>query len=269
MWESIARARSFLFVPGHRPDRFAKAVGSGADAIVLDLEDAVGPELKQRARENVFRWLAEGGSGIVRINGTDSPWYEDDVAMLGGSSRAVMFPKVTCADHISDLLNRLPANSCVLPVLETASGILRALEICAENGILRVVFGNADLASELGIDLADRIALGHARAHVVLASAACGLTSPVDGATASVTDEDALIGDAEHAAALGFSAKVCLHPRQVPAVNAAFTPSAADLQWARDVLAAVGDGSVGVLNSQVVGKPIIDRAQRMLSLGRP
>lgn len=263
--DPVARARTLLYAPGHRPDRFTKALESGADVIVLDLEDAVGPDLKCAARDNVHRWLSVGGPGMVRINGVDSPWHEDDMAMLDGRPCAVILPKAADGEQVAGVLNRLADGSCVVPLLETATGVLGARNVCAAPSVVRIIFGSADLASELGIDHTDRRALAYARSQVVLASAACGLAPPVDGVTSSVTDERTLIADAEDAAALGFTGKSCLHPRQVPVVQAVFTPSAEDLRWARDVLAAAGNGSAIAMNGEVVGKPVVDRARSLLS----
>lgn len=263
--QNLARARTLLYAPGHRPDRFVKAVESGADVVVLDLEDAVRPELKSEARENIHRWLSDGGAGIVRVNGVDSPCHEEDLNMLAGRQCAVILPKVSSPAEVEGLLERLAVGSLVLPLLETAAGILNALDVCAVPGVVRAVFGSADLALELGIDHTDRTAVAFARSQVVLASAACGVAPPVDGVTSSITDVQRLIADAEDAAALGFTGKSCLHPRQVPVVGPIFTPSAEDLRWARQVLAAAGDGSLATLDGQVIGKPVVDRARRLLS----
>ncbi|WP_162605305.1 aldolase/citrate lyase family protein [Jiangella ureilytica] len=113
-WSHLARARSLLFVPGNRPDRFAKAAGSGADDIVLDIEDAVAPPAKATARENIGRWLANGGAGVVRINDPSTQWYDDDVAMLAARPCAVMLAKVTAPGQVWELLGRLAPGSCVL-----------------------------------------------------------------------------------------------------------------------------------------------------------
>src|SRR5262249_50106718 len=104
IWNYAARARSFLFVPGHRHDRFEKAAGSGADAIVLDLEDAVADDMKDEARDNVQRWLAADGTGVVRINAIDTPWYENDVAALSDRPCAVMFPKASTPHQVVGLM---------------------------------------------------------------------------------------------------------------------------------------------------------------------
>lgn len=260
----VLRARSFLFVPGYRPDRFAKAAASGADGIVLDLEDSVGPDRKEAAREHVREWLAAGHPGVVRINSSDTPWYDDDVAMVSDHSCVVMLPKVIRVGDVTDVVSRLAEGSTVMAILETAESILSARTICAAPGVVRAIFGNADLGSELGVDPGDQTALAFARAQTVFASAAAGLVPPVDGATTAITDDKVAEADALHALAMGFTGKACLHPRQVPIINAVLTPSPEDVRWARSVLAAVGDGSIGTVDGEVVGKPIFERARRTL-----
>jgi citrate lyase subunit beta / citryl-CoA lyase len=263
--ESLVRARTLLFVPGHREDRFAKAAASGADDIIIDLEDAVAVELKSLARENLSQWREAGGGGLVRINDATTPFYEDDIAALIGRPCTVMLPKVDHADQVNDLVSRLPKGSRVVPVLETASGVLNALPICSAQGVVRAAFGNGDLATELGIGHDDRLALAHARSSIVLASAAAGIAEPLDGVTTELRDERMLATDSKHAAALGFGGKLCVHPRQVPVVQTAFMPSAEQLRWAAEVVAAAGDGSVTTVHAQMIDKPIVERARRLLS----
>jgi citrate lyase subunit beta / citryl-CoA lyase len=260
----IASARSMLFVPGDRPDRFPKAHASGADEIVLDLEDAVAPDAKAQARENICSWRASEGTGVVRINGPDSRWYEEDVAALADMPCAVMLPKAASADEITALVSRLAAGSCVIPILESAVGVLEARGICAAAGVVRAAFGNADLASDLGVDPTDRTALAHARAATVLASAAGRLAPPLDGVTLALSDDELLRADAEHAGQLGFTGKLCIHPRQVAIVNELFSASPEELAWAREIVAAASD-SVTVIDGQMIDKPLIDRARRLLA----
>lgn len=261
----LEHARSLLVVPGHRPDRFDKAANSGADAIMLDLEDSVGPERKPEARKNIDTWLAERGEVVVRINGVDTRWHNDDVAMVREHGCPVMLPKTTTHEQVDAVISALGEGAYVIPALETASGVLNARSICSANGVVRVIFGNADFASDLGVKPDDWEALSYARSHIVLASAACELPPPFDGVTVSINDNELLADDAQRAVAAGFTGKACLHPRQVPLVNRAFSPSPDDVQWARSVLAQRGDGSVRTLNGQVVGEPMVKRAQRLLS----
>ncbi|WP_020500379.1 HpcH/HpaI aldolase/citrate lyase family protein [Sciscionella marina] len=270
---TFSGARTLLYVPGHRRDQFAKARDSGADAIVLDLEDAVGPDAKAVARRNVADWLAEEGCGAVRINGLGSPWHEEDIAMLAGYSRIVILPKAESGSRAIQLRHRLPAVAGIVPILETAAGILAAWDVCSARGVIRAIFGSADLAGQLGFDHRNRLALGHARCQVVLASAASGLAPPLDGASTAISDMPTLATEAAHAAKLGFSGKSCIHPRQIPVVRAAFAPSAQEVEWARKVIAATGNGSATALDGQFIGKPVVVRAHRLLQrhseTGRP
>jgi citrate lyase subunit beta/citryl-CoA lyase len=258
---NVAAARSFLFVPGHRPDRFAKAEAAGADVVVLDLEDAVGAGLKAQARENVRAWLEAGHEAVVRINAADTPWFTEDVAVAGMLATAVMVPKAEDPDMLGQL-----SDVAIIPLLETALGIARSVDLCGAPAVIRAAFGSVDLAAELGVDHRSQDALRHARSAVVLAAAAEGRPGPIDGVTTTLDDEGALTADIGAAITLGFSGKLCIHPRQVDPVNRAFTPSDADVQWARDVLASSsGDGSVVVLNGQMIDRPVLLRAERILA----
>lgn len=263
--EVVAHSRSLLFVPGHRPDRFDKAAQSGADAIVLDLEDAVGPEAKPAARENVDRWLSSGGHGVVRINGDGTPWHADDVAMLSGHQDVVvMVPKVNVPHQVADTLAQLAAGSRAIPLVETAAGVLAAEKLCAVPGVLRAVFGNADLGTEIGVDPDERAAFAYPRSRLVMACAALRLPPPIDGVTVRLRSLEAITEDARHAKAMGFTGKLCLHPSQVPVVNEILSPSDGQLAWAREVLSAAEDGSICQLRGQVVGTPMLERARRLL-----
>lgn len=267
--EAIGAARTMLFVPGDRSERFPKAAASGADCIVLDLEDAVPPARKDTARRAVSRWLETEGAAVVRINSPGSPWYAADIAALGQRPQAIMLPKATAADQVAALVSKLPIGSCVIPLLETAAGVLQASAICASSAVVRVAFGNGDLAAQLGVDPADRTALLHARTSIVLASAAGGIAAPLDGVTTSIADDRALTEDVQHAIALGFSGKLCIHPRQIPIVHEGFTPSDEDLRWAHTVVAASGEHAITALDGAMVDAPVIARARRLLARAHP
>jgi len=262
--EHLAAARTLLFVPGHRPDRFAKAAASGADMIILDLEDAVGPQYKEQARANVARYLDDAGPAVVRTNAAGTPWHDADLAMLGTRACAVMLPKAEDPQLLEQLTAQLHLGTPIVPLLETATGLLHAAALCACPGVGRAAFGSLDLAADLGVDPADRDALQHARSMVVLASASCDLPGPIDGVTTTVTDDQAVRADAERGRRLGFTAKMCIHPSQLAAVRAVFTPSAEQQEWARAVLAAA-DGSATVLDGHMIDQPVVTRARRLLA----
>jgi citrate lyase subunit beta/citryl-CoA lyase len=250
----IEHARSFLFVPGDRPDRFAKAAAAGADVVVLDLEDAVAPAAKDVAREHVAAWLAEGHTAVVRINAAGTPWHAADRAAVAAAA-AVMVPKAERPEDLDGL-------SSVLPLVETARGIAAAAGLCAVPAVVRPVFGSIDLAADLGVDPLSRTALLHARSALVLAAAAAGCAPPVDGVTTALSDVDAVRADTRHAVELGFTGKLCVHPRQVPVVHDAFRPTGAEIAWARSVLAA-GEG-VTAVDGRMVDRPVLLRARRLL-----
>jgi citrate lyase subunit beta / citryl-CoA lyase len=256
-------ARSWLFVPGDRNDRFDKAYASGADVVILDLEDAVAPAAKEQAREHVARYLASSGRpGVVRVKPVGTGWHVADVAMVAGCGAAVMLPKAARAEDVASL------GVDVVALVETAAGVLGSAALASVPGVVRLAFGNLDLAAELGVDPHDRHALYAARAQLVLASAAAGLPAPVDAVTEAVHDRDVLTADLEYARRLGFGAKLCIHPAQVAPVNTGFAPSPAEVAWAQDVIDTVRAGGHGVIvhNGQMIDAPVRLRAERILRM---
>lgn len=268
MIEDVSVARTFLFVPGHRPNLFSKAASSGADIVVLDLEDAVGPERKHEAREHVRAWLDERRTAAVRINAVGTPWHDADVGMVAGRADAVMVPKAEEPALLESLGRRLPAGTAIIPLIETAAGIMRAAHLCAAPLVARPAFGSVDLAAQLGIDHQAVTALQYARSALVLAAAAAGCAAPIDGVTTALGDSSALQADLEHAVTLGFAGKLCIHPAQVALANQRFTPSDEEIGWARGVVAAAQDGSVAVHNGQMIDRPVVLRAQSILARAR-
>lgn len=264
--DTVEEARTFLFVPGHRPDRFAKAAASGADVVILDLEDAVGADRKQEAREEVRAWLDQGHGAVVRINAAGTPWHDDDLDMVGGRAGAVMVPKAEDPAGLDSLSRRLPAGTGIIPLIETAAGVVHAAAVCGAAPVVRPAFGSVDLAAQLGVDHRSHDTLRHARSALVLAAAAAGCGAPVDGVTTAVGDETLLRADVEHAAGLGFTGKLCIHPRQVEVVKQSFAPSERDVAWARGVIAAAeaAGGSVKVHDGQMIDRPVVLRARAIL-----
>jgi citrate lyase subunit beta/citryl-CoA lyase len=256
-------SRSFLFVPGDRPERFSKAVASGAHDIILDLEDAVAPAAKSQARDAVATWLADGGRAIVRINGADTTWFDDDVAMLRGApSAGVMLPKAE-PDSLARLAQALPQRP-VIALVETVSGYLALREVVGCRGVERVAFGSVDFAAESGIaDEGD--AMTGIRTQIVLESCRAKLASPIDGVGLEFNDEATMRSDALRSRQLGFGGKLCIHPRQVKAVNAAFRPSQDEVGWAQRVLAAfeLSRGAATAVDGKMIDKPVVERALRI------
>lgn len=260
---NVRAARSMLFVPGHRPDRFAKAAAGGADAVVLDLEDAVGADRKAEAREHVRRWLAEGNPALVRINAPGTPWYDEDIEMAASRAGAVLVPKAEEPAVLAGIGRRTPGG--IVPLIETPAGVLNAPAVCRVPAVLRPAFGAVDLAVGLGVDHRSVEALRHARSAIVLAAAAAGCAPPLDSVTTTLDDDEVLRADLREALTLGYTGKLCVHPRQVDVANRAFSPSAEDVEWARGVLAAAADGSVTVYNGQMIDRPVLVRAEAILA----
>lgn len=258
----ISSARSWLFVPGHRPDRFAKAATCGADLVIIDLEDAVAVEDKAEARASAAAWLAQGNDAVVRINPPKTPWFQSDLEAAVRHGCPVMLPKAEDPAVLTDIAARVAGRCELIPLIETAAGVERAWEVCATVGVARVAFGNVDLAGQLGVAWDDHDALTYARSRLVFASAAAGIGSPVDGVTTAVKDPGTLRADITHARRLGFTGKLCIHPGQVEAVGRGFAPSQDELEWARTVVTA--GNSVTTVDGQMVDRPVLDRARRLL-----
>ncbi|GAA1248461.1 CoA ester lyase [Prauserella halophila] len=261
-------ATTFLFVPGDRPERFEKASASGADLVVLDLEDAVAPERKDAARDHVAEWLTQGHECAVRVNPPGSPWHEQDLTALAGHSGALMLPKADTPATVQQVVRTLDDVPPIVALVETALGVVQAADLAAVPSVERLAFGSFDLAAELGVDPVDREALAAARGALVLGSAAAGLAGPIDGVTADLDDSDVLTDDVRYARRLGFTGKLCVHPKQLSPVTAAFRPGDDEIRWARKVVDATeaGRGTHGAVavDGQMVDKPVLERAHRTL-----
>lgn len=260
-----AIARSYLFVPANRPERFAKAHASGADQVIIDLEDAVSEGEKDGARHLLSDYLASGGTGLVRINATQTRWFEDDLRVcLNPGVRGVILPKTERAEQVSLVAGRLPAGVKLLPLIETAAGMASLREIAAAPGVERLIFGTVDFRTELGIEGDDQELLFF-RSMLVLASKAAGIAPPVDGVTVSISDAAELRHASERGRRLGFGAKLCIHPSQVPEVNQAYRPSDAQLAWAERVVeGAKSNPGAFQLDGEMVDAPVIARALDLL-----
>jgi citrate lyase subunit beta/citryl-CoA lyase len=263
----LGTARSLLFVPGNRPERFTKAAASGADAIIIDLEDAVAPIDKHAALDNTREWLARGNSAVVRINGFDTAWHDEELNQLESTGAVLMLPKAEPGSQLSDLARRL-GSMRVFALVETASGIQDCDAVCSTEGVVRVALGTVDLATELGIDPDADEALSYARSRLRIASAAARIASPVDGVTTALGSPETLERALAVTRKFGFEGKLCIHPNQVSVVNRGLAPTAADLLWAERVLAADMSEGVVVVDGAMVDAPVIARAERIAACGR-
>jgi citrate lyase beta subunit len=260
-------AITFLFVPGSRPDRFDKAAASGADAVILDLEDGVGPADKASARAAVAQYIAHNRA-LVRVNGFSTPWLDDDLAAIAGAEDlvGVVLPKTDSPDQVAEVAARTGRR--VFALVETARGVRDVDRIALVPATARLIFGGLDFALDAGITVrsADEHELLFARSAIVVASRAAGLPGPIDGVQPEIDDDVATTASTRRGADLGFTGKLCLHPRQVPLVRAAFAPTQDELVWARRVL-EVASGSSGAavrVDGAMIDKPRLDLARRIV-----
>lgn len=261
-----ALARTLLFVPGTAPERFAKAAASGADLVVIDLEDAVPDADKDRARQAAVAWLAGPGRAAVRVNGTGTAAHARDVEALAGlpGLEAVVVPMAQDPAALEDAHRRVGPGVGVVALVETAVGLLRAAELAATPGVVRLAFGHLDFAADIGAGTDDDAML-MARSTLVVASRAAGLVGPVDGVTTDLDDPAVCAADAARAARLGFTGKLCIHPRQVEVVAAAFRPSPEQVAWARRVVEAAATSGAVRVDGHMVDAPVIVTARAILA----
>ncbi len=258
--------RSYLFVPGNRAERFDKALASAADTVIVDLEDAVPPDQKDAARRAVSAWLSAARPVVLRINAADTPWHRDDLAVCRQPGvAAVMVAKAERADVLAALGLGVP----LLPLIESAAGFDQLRAIAAVPGVQRLAFGAIDF--QLDMNMRARFdELIHFRSQLVLASRLAGLLPPIDSPSVAIEDVAEVERDAHAARRLGFTAKLCIHPKQLAVVNRSFSPSEAELAWARQVIAIAeaGGGAAAALDGEMIDKPVILRAQAILAEAR-
>jgi citrate lyase beta subunit len=260
----LSHVRSLLFAPGSDERKLAGALASEADAVVADLEDAVAPAEKPAARDTVARI----GPRIVRVNGADTPWFADDLAMVEGLPLdAIVLPKAT-PESVAALGAEGPP---VIAIVETAQGLRLAYQTACSPRVTALLLGAVDLGAELRLEpRPDGLEILHARSKVVLDAAAAGIRPPFDIVHVDFHDDGGLEAECRLARSLGFRGKACIHPRQVPIVNRAFAPSEAEVEWARQVVEAYEQGlhegrGVLALNREMVDLPIVERARTVLA----
>jgi citrate lyase subunit beta/citryl-CoA lyase len=259
-------ARTLLFVPGIRPERFAKAAATAADLVIVDLEDAVPDENKATARETVAQWLSADGRAAVRVNSTKSVYYQQDVTALAGlpGLQAVVVPMADDPAALAILHKRLGPAVEIVALIETALGVVRAIELASAPGVNRLAFGHLDFAADIDSSIDDEAML-MARSSLVIASRAAGLPGPVDGVTTALDDPAVSGADAARARRLGFAGKLCIHPSQVGAVNAAFTPNVDEIAWAHRIIEASTAGGAVRVDGHMVDAPVLLKARAILT----
>lgn len=256
--------RSYLFVPGNRPERFSKACAAGADAVIVDLEDAVPFAEKAVARAALAAWLSADYPVLIRINAADTEWFADDLALCGLPGVAGIV--LSKAENVSDiaLVERAGA-AAILPLIESAAGFGNLRAIAQASRVQRLLFGSIDLQLDLGIS-GEREELLYFRSKLVLVSRLAGIAAPVDGVSTAIDDAQRLVDDATHARKMGFGGKLCIHPQQVGHVNGCFRASGDEIAWARRVLEAASraQGAVVALDGKMIDRPVILQAEKIL-----
>ncbi|PKO67004.1 MAG: CoA ester lyase [Betaproteobacteria bacterium HGW-Betaproteobacteria-16] len=273
---SLATARSLLFVPGHRQDRFAKALATDAGGVILDLEDAVAPQDKAAAREHVRAFVQQAqpvqrARLLVRINPFDSPEHTGDLQALRSLREhplgGVVLPKASDVSTLAAVAEAAGPGVALLPLIESAEGWAQVDALARAPGVLRLVFGHLDFQLDMGMAAGEaQTELMPVRLALVAASRRAGLAPPVDGVTPDVGNAVACDTDTRRAQRLGFGGKLCIHPSQVALVHAAFAPSVAERDWAQRVLAAndTAQGAVFQFEGRMVDAPVLARARRLL-----
>jgi citrate lyase subunit beta / citryl-CoA lyase len=256
--------RSYLFVPGNRPDRYAKACAARADAVIVDLEDAVAPADKAAARAMLAQWLTPERRVMVRVNAPGSEWFADDLRLCANDAvTAIVLPKAERADDIAQVTARCGPRP-VLPFIETARGLWNALDVAEAPNVQSLLFGSLDFQADLGATDDDLL---YARSELVLVARVAGIDAPVDGVTQSIGDPELLRRDCQRARQLGFGGKLCIHPNQVDIVNRCFSPTDEDVAWAHRVVDAfaLSRGNAALLDGKMIDRPVLLRAQAILA----
>jgi citrate lyase subunit beta/citryl-CoA lyase len=259
--------RSYLFVPGNRPDRYAKAIAAGADAVIVDLEDAVPPQDKSSARAALAAWLSPEHPVHIRVNGAESQWFRDDLAVCNKPGVAgVLLPKAERVEDIRTLADHTATGTPILALIETARGFWNAHVLAQGSKVRRFVFGSIDFQLDVGIQ-GEEEELLYFRSQLVLVSRVAGLEPPVDGVTTAIDDVERIRIDTLRAKRLGFGAKLCIHPKQIKLVNECFEPSAEEESWAKRIVEAAQAvrGAAVSVDGKMVDRPVIARAEAILS----
>lgn len=263
--------RSALFVPASRAERIPKALAAGADAVIVDLEDAVEHLAKASARESLCDFLGTNPRARlwVRINNASTPWHDDDLKACRGKPgmAGILLPK---AESLAQVRHVAQTGLPVIPILETAQGVLNAAEVASTPGVARLAFGSLDYGLDLGLapdTPGAATVLDQARVQVLLHSRAAGLAPALDGVFPGVQDQAGLARAAARAQQMGFGGMLCIHPTQVAVIHAAFVPAQQELEWARRVIAAHRDTAAGtfMLDGKMVDAPVIARARLVLA----
>jgi citrate lyase subunit beta/citryl-CoA lyase len=262
--------RSYLFAPGHNAKLLSKVFTAGADAVILDLEDAVPPDAKDRARAMVAA-VVHDRRALVRVNAPRTEPCAADVDAVAAHAVAIRIPKCESVDDVEWVARRAPGVPLV-PAIETARGVLAAQDIAQVSWVAHLSIGGLDLLRDLYAGDGN-LPMLYVRSHLVVVSRSAGLPPPVDSVYPLINDDAGLRHQARFVRSLGFGAKSAIHPRQLPILHEVFAPSPVDVAWARQVLQyfeAAGEGACRLPNGEFIDLPVAQRARRLLEIaGEP
>lgn len=266
MSDTLNHVNTYLFVPANRTERISKALFSGADVVIVDLEDAVPAELKTSARVALKDWLKSHPEHevLIRVNAMYSAWFQDDLELATFSNvKGLVIPKAETAGDLLQLSQRYPL--ALYPLIETALGFANIREIARVEQVKALMFGSIDFQLELNMQGGYHELL-YFRNEFVLASKLAGIAAPIDGVTVDFLNQRQLEQDTLQAKNLGFGGKLCIHPKQLNTVKHVFLPTELELQWAQRVLDAIADsqGQAVSMDGKMIDLPVILQAQKIL-----
>ncbi|MFT8736352.1 MAG: CoA ester lyase [Zymomonas mobilis] len=252
-----------LFVPASRPERFIKAASCGADAVIIDLEDAVADKDKDQARASLDTGFTDLPV-FIRINGADTAWHQGDVEAVAAlpDLAGVIFPKAEIGTALTAFAENLNEKIALIALIETAQGLADARQLAQMSQVKRLAFGSIDFCADMGCSHSREVLLS-ARSELVLASRLGKKVAPLDGVTTTIDDPAPIEADARYARSLGFGGKLCIHPRQITPIFKGFLPDDSEIAWAHRVLAA-GEGAQRV-DGAMVDEPVRIRARAILA----
>jgi citrate lyase subunit beta / citryl-CoA lyase len=259
--------RAYLFVPASRIERVEKARAVLPHAVIVDLEDAVAPADKNVARDAMANTLGGGAPVYVRINGPDTEWFEEDLKLCATLPlHGIFIPKAEKRKHLKRTAAAVKSSVALIPIIETAAGYAKAARLCNAAQVRRIAFGSIDFQLDLRIEGED-LELASFRSGLVLASRLAGIQPPIDGVTVEIDDVERLRHDTLRGKRLGFGAKLCIHPKQVPAVLECFRPTSDEVAWAKRVVdaAQAAGGAAVAVDGRMVDRPVIVKAEEILA----
>ncbi len=262
----IKSARSYLFVPANRIERFEKALNTDADAVIIDLEDAVPVDLKRSSRDALAAWLKDHTEHqvMIRVNSSQTEWFLADIELAKFPNvSAIVLPKTESGAEIEAVLQIREVG--IFPLIETPLGLANVRQIACAKQVIALMFGTIDFQLEMNMN-GGYLELLSFRNEFVLASKLAGIQAPIDGVTVDFKDEAMIQLETQQAKNLGFAGKLCIHPHQVDIVNQIFSPTTVEIDWANRVLNVVkqANGQAVSLDGKMIDLPVILRAERIL-----